>query len=100
MNAFNPFRQTLPTTAPRSAGLGPVSLRSRYRDAAMSWIALGALLAAWHVEARLDSADTDSLDPRLAKEKRVLPGSEMPIRIVRADARSWIEGTPRGLRTR
>jgi hypothetical protein len=99
MNAFNPFRQTLPTTA-RSVGVRLVSLRSRYRDAAVSWIALGALLAAWHVEARLDRSDTENLDPRLAKEKRVLPGSEMPIRIVRADARSWIEGTPRRLRMR
>jgi hypothetical protein len=99
MNAFNPFRQTPQTTAD-GVGLRFMALRSRYREAAISWIALGALLAAWHVEARLDSNDTQNLDPRLAKEKRVLPGSEMPIRIVRADARSWIEGTPRGLRTR
>jgi len=27
---------------------------SRYGDAAMSWLAMGALLAAWHMEARLD----------------------------------------------
>jgi hypothetical protein len=28
--------------------------RTRYRDTAMNWIALGVLLGAWHMESRLD----------------------------------------------
>ncbi len=30
------------------------ALRTRYRDAAMNWIALGVLLSAWHMEGRID----------------------------------------------
>ena len=30
------------------------ALRTRYRDAAMNWIALGVLLSAWHMEGRVD----------------------------------------------
>src|SRR4030095_8798544 len=100
MNAFNPFRQTRPTT-PRAVRQRFAGLRTRYRDAAVSWIALGALLAAWHVEARLDRADTNAdIDPRLAGGKTALPGNDLPIRVVRADSRSWMEGGPRGLRMR
>jgi hypothetical protein len=98
MNSNNPFRQTRPTTA-RAVRQKFVALRSRYREAAVSWIALGALLAAWHVEARLDHRDVN-VDPRLAGAKPALPGSDMPLRVVRADTRSWMEGSPRGLRTR
>jgi hypothetical protein len=47
------------TTAPHltgaeAPGMQNASTRTRYRDAAMSWLALGALLAAWHMEARLE----------------------------------------------
>ncbi len=98
MNTNNPIRQNRPTTA-RAVKRSFAGLHSRYRDAAVSWIALGALLAAWHVEARLDRVDTANPDPRLAG-KPALPVGDLPIRVVRADARSWMEGTPRGLRMR
>jgi len=100
MKAFKPFRQTRPTTA-REVRQRFLSLRTRYRDAAVSWIALGALLAAWQVEARLDRADTNpDIDPRLAGAKPALPGTDLPIRVVRADSRTWMDGGPRGLRMR
>lgn len=99
MNTNNPFRQTRPTTA-RAVKRRFTALHSRYRDAAVSWIALSALLAAWHVEARLDRVDTANPDPRVARVKPALPIGDLPIRVVRADARSWMEGTPRGLRMR
>ena len=100
MNPFNPFSQTRPTTL-RAVRQRFAGLRTRYRDAAVSWIALGALLAAWHVETRLDPADTNpDIDPRLAGAKPALPGSDLPIRVVRADSRTWMEGGPRGLRMR
>jgi hypothetical protein len=97
MNAYV-SRETLPTSA-RAVAHGLAILRTRYRDAAVSWIALGALLAAWHVEARLERHDATAIDPRLAAEKAV-PAGYSEIRTVRADARSWMARGPRGLRTR
>jgi hypothetical protein len=59
------------------------SSRTRYRDAAMSWLALGALLAAWHMEARLD--------------RPVVPGGRLAA--VRDGSRFanqlWLSGTSR-----
>lgn len=98
MNAYV-SRQTLPTSV-RAVAHPLVVLRTRYRDAAVSWIALGALLAAWHVEARFERNDATALDPRLAAEKAVPVGHSAEIRSVGADARSWMARGPRGLRTR
>ena len=98
MNAYE-TRQTSPTSA-RGVARRLDILRTRYRDAAVSWIALGALLAAWHVEARLERGDASAADPRLAWGKAVPAGHNPEIRSVRADARSWIDRGPRGLRMR
>ncbi|HKE43548.1 MAG TPA: hypothetical protein VKB41_03315 [Steroidobacteraceae bacterium] len=65
----------------------------------MSWIAFGALLAAWHVEGQLDQSESKNIDPRLAAGSATTTG-ETPIRIVRAEAGSWMESAPKGLRTR
>jgi len=91
MNTVSISRQTFPTRF--------VTLRRRYREAAVSWIAFGALLAAWHVEARLDQQNATNEDPRLAA-KSATPNGEAPIRIVRSEARTWMDGAPKGLRTR
>ncbi|HZF24824.1 MAG TPA: hypothetical protein VEZ88_01070 [Steroidobacteraceae bacterium] len=97
MNANNRSRQTFPTTT--RVGRDFATLRRRYRDAAVSWIALGALLAAWHVEARLEQPAATDIDPRLAA-RTATPSNAAPIRVVRSEARSWMEGAPKGLRTR
>ena len=91
MNMVSISRQTFPTRF--------ATLRRRYREAAVSWIAFGALLAAWHVEARLDQQNATNEDPRLAA-KSAAPNSAAPIRIVRSEARTWMDGVPKGLRTR
>lgn len=92
-------RKTFPTSS-RAVAQRLSVLRTRYRDAAVSWIALGALLAAWHVEARLERGDATAADPRLAWEKAAPAGHNPEIRSVRADARSWMDRGPRGLRMR
>ena len=97
MNANNASRQTFPTTTRVRRDFA--TLRRRYRDAAVSWNALGALLAAWHVEARLEQPDGTDLDPRLAG-RSAAPSKQAPLRVVRAEARSWMDGAPKGLRTR
>jgi hypothetical protein len=51
-------RETTMPAAAAAEGMQNASSRTRYRfrygDAAMSWLALGTLLAAWHMEARVD----------------------------------------------
>jgi hypothetical protein len=98
MNAVNTTRQTFPTI-PLAGGRGLATFRRRYREAAVSWIALGALMAAWHVEGRLDQQSSTDEDPRLAA-RAAAPNHETPIRVVRLEGRSWMDGAPRGLRTR
>ena len=98
MNAHE-SRQTSPTSA-RAVAQRLDILRTRYRDVTVSWIALGALLAAWHVEARLERSDATAADPRLAWGKAVSAGPNPEVRSVRADARSWMDRGPRGLRMR
>jgi hypothetical protein len=41
--------------------------RTRYRDTAMNWIALGVLLGAWHMESRLDRTLGSTLNAHVAK---------------------------------
>lgn len=38
----------------KSGDAAATATRTRYRDTAMNWIALGVLLGAWHMESRLD----------------------------------------------
>jgi hypothetical protein len=98
MNTVSTPRQTFPTIT-RVAGRGFATFRRRYREAAVSWIAFGALLAAWHVEARLDQQNATDQDPRLAA-RAAAPNNQAPIRVVRLEGRSWMDGAPKGLRTR
>ena len=98
MNTVSTSRQTFPTIT-RAGGRGFATFRRRYREAAVSWIAFGALLAAWHVEGRLDQQNSTDEDPRLAARTAV-PNNQAPIRVVRLEGRSWMDGAPKGLRTR
>lgn len=80
-------RATVPDTGADEPSMQNASSRTRYRsrygDAAMSWLALGALLAAWHMEARL--------------ERPAVPGSRLAA--VRDGARFanplWLTGATR-----
>ncbi len=73
--------------------------RTRYRDAAMNWIAVGVLLSAWHMESRLDRTLGASLNAHVAKpsDGRVTPplwnpGSRGPSWISRAVAGAPLNG--------
>jgi hypothetical protein len=69
------------------------SSRTRYRDAAMSWLALGALLAAWHMEARLERPPAGGM--RLASVRDDSQRSANQLWLTGATrARSWIARAP------
>jgi hypothetical protein len=72
--------------------------RTRYRDAAMSWLALGALLAAWHMEARLERSEPVA-SARLALVRSGSPrGTAQPWLSRAEDQGSWIARAPHGAR--
>ena len=84
-------------TAPGRARVGTAS-RTRYRDAAMSWLALGALLAAWHMEARLDRPEDSATDPRLATVRNGGVKATGRLWLNRAtEAPTWIARAPHGV---
>lgn len=70
--------------------------RTRYRDAAMSWLALGALLAAWHMEARLERAEPVA-SSRLAVVRSGSPRGSTQSWLARSDdGASWMARAPHG----
>lgn len=66
------------------------SARTRYRNQARNWIALGVLLTAWQMEAQLDRDKEAQTDPRLAASKSAQSGWEDPLWTTGPRARSWI----------
>jgi len=67
---------------------------TRYRDTAMSWLALGALLAVWHSPSRVDRP-TDESKPRIAARSS-LRGEQPWVRRA-TETRSWLTGVPHGV---
>jgi len=77
------------------------SARTRYRNQARNWIALGVLLTAWQLEAQLDRDKDAQTDPRLAASKPIQTGWEDPLWATGPRARSWISrASSRAARTR
>lgn len=71
---------------------------TRYREKAMSWIALGALLAAWHMPARVDRPKDEPGQwrisaPRSAQQRE----PKQPWLTRAADVRPWIARAPHGV---
>jgi hypothetical protein len=50
----------------KSGDAATAAARTRYRDTAMNWIALGVLLGGWHMESRLDRTP-GSMNAHVAK---------------------------------
>jgi hypothetical protein len=75
---------------------------TRYRDKAMSWIALGALLAAWHMPVRVDRAKEELAQSRVpALRSAHQRGPEQPWVTRASEVRSWMTRAPHGVtRTR
>jgi hypothetical protein len=75
--------------------------RTRYRNQARNWIALGVLLTAWQMEAQLDRDEEAQTDPRLTAEKPAQAGWEDPLWATGPRARSWISrAAAKAVRTR
>ncbi len=66
------------------------SARTRYRNQARNWIALGVLLTAWQMEAQLDREEDAKTDPHLTAAKPVQTSWEEPLWAAGPRARSWI----------
>ena len=79
----------------RDGGNAATATRTRYRDTAMNWIALGVLLGAWHMEARLDRT-LGSMNAHVAKP--ISGRGNRPLWDPEANGHSWISravgGTP------
>jgi hypothetical protein len=61
--------------------------RTRYRDAAMNWIAVGVMLSAWHMEARLERMPGA---PRNAHVAKAAAGRDTPLWDAASRKPSWI----------
>ncbi len=64
------------------------SARTRHRDVAMNWIALGVLLGAWHMEARLDRGLGVPMNAHVANPST--GWGTQPLWSAGSRARSWI----------
>lgn len=75
---------------------------TRYREKAMSWIALGALLAAWHMPVRVDRPKDELVQSRVPAQRSSQQRAPEQLWLARsASARSWIARAPHGVtRTR
>lgn len=74
---------------------------TRYRGKAMSWLAFGALLAAWHMQGRVERPQTEGSTARVGSPRGAdHPPARRPqqLWITRAtEARSWIARAPHGV---
>lgn len=71
----------------------PMGMHTRYRDRAMSWLALGALLAAWHMPGRVDRP-SDQARSGAARGSQ----NQEQLWLSRAtQARTWIARAPHGV---
>lgn len=75
---------------------------TRYRDKAMSWIALGALLAAWHMPVRVDRPRDEPGQSRIPALRSAQQRAPEQLWLARAATmRSWMARAPHGVtRTR
>jgi len=83
---------------PDNAPIEPASagMHTRYRDKAMSWLALGALLAAWHMPVRVDRPSEESNQSRAGAARG--GQRQEQLWITRAtEARTWIARAPHGV---
>lgn len=68
--------------------------RTRYRDQAMSWLALGAMLASWHMGPRIDRP-AEQGSARHATVRSSSPRTASQLWLARAaETRSWIARAP------
>jgi hypothetical protein len=81
-------RDESPMAEASDAGNTVTSSRTRYRESAMSWLALGALLAAWHMEARMERVEGGG-SPRMAVVRSSSPRGAHPAWFANSE-RSWI----------
>lgn len=74
---------------------------TRYRGKAMSWLAFGALLAAWHMQGRVERPQPEGSTARVGSPRGAdHPPARRPqqLWITRAtEARSWIARAPHGV---
>jgi hypothetical protein len=71
---------------------------TRYRDRAMSWIALGALLAAWHMPVRVDRPKHEIVQSRVTAPRSAQQrGPEQPWLTRATEARTWMTRAPHGV---
>jgi hypothetical protein len=88
MNSRDPIERNL-----SSAVNAATAARTRYRDQALNWIALGVLLSAWQLEAQLDRDDEPQLHPRLALGKPAYTRDSQPLWNAEPRGRSWMSRT-------
>jgi hypothetical protein len=88
MNSRDPIERNL-----SSAVNAATAARTRYRDQALNWIALGVLLSAWQLEAQLDLEGEHQPEPRLALGKPAYTRNSQPLWNSEPRARSWIART-------
>ncbi len=73
----------------------PMGMHTRYRGRAMSWLALGALLATWHSPAR---ADRPSAESARSGNGATSTGQPSQLWLARAaQSRTWIARAPHGV---
>lgn len=74
---------------------------TRYRGKAMSWLAFGALLAAWHMQGRVERPQPEGATARVGSPRGAAhPPERRPqqLWVTRAtEARSWIQRAPHGV---
>jgi hypothetical protein len=85
---------------PDCAANAATAARTRYREQAVNWIALGVLLGAWQMEAQLDRNNEPQPEPRLASPKPALACGPQPLWSAEPQCRSWIRRAKKSARTR
>lgn len=84
-------------TGSDSIEMQSTSSRTRYRDAAMSWLAFGALLAAWHREARLERPLASGARIAAVRENGQRYANQLWVNGGTTGSRSWIPRAPAGV---
>jgi hypothetical protein len=82
--------------------ISDTAARTRYRDQALNWIAIGVLLGAWQLEAQLDREQESQQEPRLALGKPAYTRDSLQLWNAEPRARSWIrrvKTSPHGKRS-
>ncbi|HEY4646697.1 MAG TPA: hypothetical protein VIH25_10500 [Steroidobacteraceae bacterium] len=82
-------RDTIETNL-NGTGNVATAARTRYRDQALNWIALGILLGAWQLEAELDRDEERQMTPRLAVTRPAHARESQALWNAEPRGRSWI----------